>query len=372
MNGSMDTNSTPGRRVMGVGAGIAAIVALAISTQTYFSMLGHGHSFGRILMWQLGCWTFWGLAAPFALRRGAELGVRRRDAVPRVVALGLILLVAHGVVTSELTIWIQPFMPVVTYDRAGTFVRQLPSYLVIDLSVYVVLLVIGGGLAARNRARQLELRESRLEAELARAQLHALRLEIEPHFLFNTLNAIAALIRLRDNARALEMLVDLGDFMRTNLDQPRRQFVPLSAEIEWVHRYVKLQQTRFGDRLDVRYEIDGDCLDHAVPTLLLQPIVENALRHGAARQTQRCRVAIAATAERANLTITITDDGAGVPPDFDINRQAGTGLRNIRSRLEHLYGTAAALDIGAGDRGGTTVRVHLPIARTTPADRATA
>lgn len=362
-------------RIIAAGSGIAAVIALAVSTQTYLSMPAHGHAFHRIFVWQLGVWTFWGLVAPLVLRGGARFAVRRGGVlrnIGRSVALGLALFAVHGASLSQLAVWVQPFTPVVTYDFGRAFASHLPSLFAIDLLVYGLLLVCGAALAANDRSRQLELRESRLEAELARAELHALRLEIEPHFLFNTLNAIAALIRLKDNRRALDMLVELGEFMRTNLDHPQQPFVPLASEIDWVQRYVKLQQTRFGDRLDVRYDIDRDCLDATVPTLLLQPIVENALRHGAARQTERCRVTIGAAFENGGLRITVADDGAGLPRDFDIATGAGTGLRNIRSRLEHIYGAAATLDVRRRDPAGTTVDITLPITSAMPAGRATA
>jgi len=357
-------HAIPTRPVIAIGIGTAAIVALAVSTQTYLSMLGHGHAFHRIFIWQLSSWSYWGFVAPLVLRRGAAAaaaGGRPAWRVScRLVLIGLALMAAHVAIASQLAVWSQPFTPVETYGFAGALVRQAPAYLAIDPLAYGLLLVVGGALAAHRRAQRLELRESRLEAELTRAQLHALRLEIEPHFLFNTLNAIAALIRLKDNRRALDMLVNLSEFMRANLDQSRDQLVPLSTEIEWVRRYVALQQTRFGDRLDVRYEVDAACLDATVPTLVLQPIVENALRHGAARQTERCHIVIGAARDHQRLTLRVDDDGAGLRPDFEIDRHAGTGLRNTRSRLEQLYGGAATFDLRSGD-GRTIVEITLPI-----------
>jgi len=350
--------------VIAIGIGTAAILALAVSTQTYLSMLGHGHAFSRILIWQLSSWSYWGFVAPLVLRRGAAVAAGGRPGWRgslRLVLIGLGLIAAHVAIASQLAVWSQPFTPVSTYGFTEALVTQLPAYLAIDPLAYVLLLVVGGALAAHQRAQRLELRESRLEAELTRAQLHALRLEIEPHFLFNTLNSIAALIRLKDSRRALEMLVKLSEFMRATVDQSRDQLVPLSTEVEWVKRYVSLQQTRFGDRLDVRYEIDADCLDLTVPTLVLQPIVENALRHGAARQTGRCQVVIGAARDHHRLQLRVRDDGAGLQSDFDINRHAGTGLRNTRSRLEQLYGGTAALDLRRGDRGGTIVDITLPL-----------
>jgi sensor histidine kinase YesM len=352
--------------VIAIGAGTAAVLALTVSTQTYLSMRGHGHAFHRILIWQLSSWSFWAFAAPLVLRRGAALASGEQagwEVRLRLAALGIMLLAAHTAMAAQLAVWSQPFTPVVTYTFTGAFSAQSAALIAIDLFAYVLLLVVGGALAAHHRARRLELRESRLEAELTRAQLHALRLEIEPHFLFNTLNSIAALIRLKDSRRALEMLVDLSQFMRANLDQSGDgyvQFVPLATEIEWVRRYVKLQQTRFGDRLEVCYEVDNDAVEIEVPTLLLQPIVENALRHGAARQTESCRVVVGAARQRDRLSLWVQDDGAGLPPDFDLTRHAGTGLRNIRSRIEQLYGRAAALDVRRNAERGTIVTLTLP------------
>jgi two-component sensor histidine kinase len=356
-------HTIPTRWVIAIGIATAAVLGLAVSTQTYLSMLGHGHAFRRILVWQLSSWSFWALVAPLVLRRGAAAASRSRAGWRvslRLAALGIVLMAAHAALVAQLAVWLQPFTPVDTYSFFGALRGQAPALIAIDSLAYVLLLVVGGALAANYRAQRLELRESRLEAELTRAQLHALRLEIEPHFLFNTLNSIAALIRLKDDRRALEMLVDLSQFMRANLDQSSDQLVPLSTEIEWVKRYVKLQQTRFGDRLDVRYEIDDESVDVQVPTLLLQPLVENALRHGAARQTEPCHVVVSAARQRDRVTLRVADDGAGLPADFDLDRHARTGLRNIRSRLEHLYGGGAALDLRRGHSGGTIVSVTVP------------
>ena len=174
-----------------------------------------------------------------------------------------------------------------------------------------ILVATGSAYGARQRARQLDLRESRLEAALARAQLDALRLEIQPHFLFNTLNSVSALIRLKEHDNALRMLIGLSDLLRAAVDQPKDQLVALTAEIDFVRRYVDLQRVRFADRLDVRYEIGEDCAGLAVPTFLLQPLVENALRHGAAPRPGECHVEIGASADSGRLRLWVTDDGVG-------------------------------------------------------------
>ena len=351
--------------IIAVGAGLAALLALSIAAQTYLSMLGHGHSFQRILAWQLTTWAFWACAAPIALRAGARHASRRpgtsRESLG-IVGLGGLLLSLHSVLAALLTLWIQPFVPVETYTLVDAWATQLPARFVSDLLTYGFLVVLGGALWTHRRAQELEVRESRLETELARAELHALRLEIEPHFLFNTLNAITALVRLKDNRRAIDMLVGLGDFMRSNLDRPPDQFVTMAIEVAWVKRYITLQQARYGDRLDVQYHVADDTLDCRVPTLLLQPIVENALRHGLSRQVQRGRLDVSAVRQADRLVITVTDDGVGVPVDFDVDRHTGTGLRNVRPRLASLYGATACFEIHRAAGSGTIVTIHVPLA----------
>src|SRR5262245_35128064 len=157
----------PAGRVVAVGACVAAILALTVSAQTYFSMLGHGHSFRRMLLWQLSAWSFLVVAAPFVLRQGARLAVGRRARfeLPRQFALGGLLTLGHTLVAAQLVLWFQPFVPVVSYTFTGAFMNQLPSLFAIDVVAYALLLVGGSALAAQRRARRLELRDSRLQAE---------------------------------------------------------------------------------------------------------------------------------------------------------------------------------------------------------------
>jgi sensor histidine kinase YesM len=230
----------------------------------------------------------------------------------------------------------------------------------VDPLAYGLLLVSGRVLAAHERARRLELRESQLESQLTRAQLDALRLEIQPHFLFNTLNSIAALIRVHDHAGALSMLLGLSDLMRATLNEPAGHLAPLGHETEVIKQYVELQRIRFGDRLNVTYEVDAACEGIAIPTLLLQPLVENALRHGLAPHARPCHLVIGASQSRDRLRLWVSDDGAGLPAGFDLSRDAGTGLSNTRSRLERLYGQAATITIGPNPGGGAIVELVLP------------
>jgi signal transduction histidine kinase len=369
-----DTESIPVRPILLWGSAAAVVLALAVSGRTYVSMLNHGHSFSRLFVWQLLSSSAWLVAAPWIMQAGARFVPLDRRAWFRgawLVALGVVVVLTHRLVVAVGSAWMQPFAPVQTDTVASAFALDAP-YLVMDAGIYVALLVGGVAVQARAREQRLALRESRLEAELARAQLYALRLEIEPHFLFNTLNAIAALIRLKDHGRALEMLVELSDFMRLSLDRPRDQFVPLATELDWIERYVHLHQTRFGERLAVTYDVAAECLGVSIPACSLQPIVENALRHGAARQAARCRIEIAANVDERRLTVSVADDGAGLPSNFDLERHAGTGLRNVRARLEQLYGDGATLAVVSRQPAGTLVRLTVPVADAPVLIRATA
>jgi hypothetical protein len=353
----------------------AVILGAAISAQTYLSMLGHGHSFAGILTWQVSSWSVWAVVAPFVVREAGRLKAAPTSEPGRLKAptselrartwgwlglIGIVLVALHVAVAAQMALWFQPYVPVVAASYGDAVVRQL-SVLPVDVLVYAMLVFVGWALAVSRSARRLEVRESRLEAELARAQLEALRLEIQPHFLFNTLNAISALIRSRSNDRALEMLVGLSELMRGTLERSSEQLCPLDAELDFTRRYVDLQLARFGDRLRVDYLVDADARRLAVPTFVLQPLVENAIRHGMGRQARPCRIEVGAAIEPGQLRLWVRDDGVGLKPGFDIGRDARTGIGNTRSRLERLYGAAARLDLSAGPTGGTVARIVLPV-----------
>jgi len=350
-------------RVLLIGAVCAVFVALSVSAQSYLSMLGHGHSFWRILWWQLSTAGLWALFAPVLVRVGARLHDManvQRHTWALVAATGLLTIAAHIAITAQLSIWLSPFQPVVVGDFAFAVRSQFESQFATDVLVFAMLLVVGRTAAVSDRARRSALRESRLEAELARAHLEALRLEIQPHFLFNTLNSIAALIRLQANEKALDMLLGLGALMRATIDRPPDHLTTLATEVDFVRQYLDLQGARFGDRLDVTFTIDPATLQVMVPSFLLQPIVENALRHGVARKPGRCHLEVSAALEGTSLHVQVTDDGAGLVPGFSLEQNAGTGLRNIGVRLQQLFGSGTRLTVDSRQGGGTVVNITMP------------
>lgn len=354
-------------RLLGVGLLAALVVGTAISAQTYLSMLRHGHAFTGILAWQLSSWGVWALAMPLVVREALPLaaaGVTRRTAL-RLTVVGVCCIAVHLALTAQLALWFQPYVPERVTGYGDAVARQV-SILPVDVLVFALLVFVGWTLGVSQAARRLELRESRLEAELAKAKMEALRLEIQPHFLFNTLNGIAALIRLRSHERALEMLVGLSELMRGTLERSE-QVCALDSEIDFTRRYIDLQVARFGERLLVDYQVEAAARGIAVPTFVLQPLVENAIRHGLARRTVAGHLQVGARVDQGTLELWVRDDGVGPKPGFDLVRDAGTGLANTRSRLERLYGPLATLTL-TREGDDTVTRVRLPASSHTAAE----
>jgi two-component sensor histidine kinase len=218
----------------------------------------------------------------------------------------------------------------------------------------------GDRLRERERAAaRLRVDGARLETELAQARLQALRMQMQPHFLFNTLNALSELIHV-DASRASAMTAQLSGLLRLTLAADAQE-VRLGDELALLERYLALQRTRFADRLEVWMEIEEGAETLPVPGMVLQPLVENALQHGAARLGGVQRVRISARREGGALVMEVRDNGPGPRPDAREMRR-GVALENIRARLQHLYGDAARLDLTAAEPGpGAVARVRVPV-----------
>jgi two-component system LytT family sensor kinase len=210
---------------------------------------------------------------------------------------------------------------------------------------------------AQRLARAHAQASSALSLQLAGAQLDALRAQLRPHFLFNAMNTVSMLIRRDDRSEAVEAMAALGGLLRHVLDDARRD-VPLHVEIDFIRQYLQLEQLRFGDRLSVRFDVAPPAYNVLVPSLILQPLVENAVRHGVGRRSAPGRIRVVARIDGLTLTLEVTDDGPGLE-----GREAnpdGVGLRNTRARLATLFGDSGALDI-RGSRDGTVARLRLPV-----------
>jgi two-component system LytT family sensor kinase len=331
--------------------GFAAAV-LFFGSQTVLLNLSAGVHFKwwRVFLPAVFAWSTWAALAPivFFVARRFPFRRRRRDALVHVLTAAVLTTVHLAVV------WV----------LLGTFgfpARRLPLYsfalyqVHADLVTYVVLV---GAWHARDwyaRYRDRELRSAQLESRLAQARLEGLRMQLQPHFLFNTLHSISALMH-RDVEAADRMLTRLSDLLRLTLESAATPEVPLSQELDFLDAYLEIQQTRFEDRLTIVRDIDPEALDALVPNLLLQPLVENAIRHGVATRAAGGRVEISARRDDGRITLSVRDDGPGLAP----GAPQGVGLSNTRARLEHLYGDAQSLALADDPAGGVRVTVVAP------------
>jgi hypothetical protein len=308
-------------------------------------------SFGRQLMEQVPPWWVWAAATPFILRlaqRHAAAGGWGR-LLPRHIALASLTIATHGAVY------------LVCFRLAGPAAVSSLGFRSL-LPLFMVKVIVLGGLAyAGTLAFALQLVERRrraeLEASMARAQLDALRAQVQPHFLFNALNSVAMLVRRRDVDGAVRVLSLLGDLLRASLRVGRAPEVHLTEELDFVRAYLSVEEVRFADRLSVRFEIEPAAGSASVPTFLLQPLVENALRHGLAPRPEGGSLEVRAFRSGALLCLEVIDDGVGLETD---GTAGGVGLSNLKARLEHSHPRAHRLLLEPGPRGGVRARVELP------------
>ena len=352
---------------------IAALWVAAIGYVILLSALLARGDTGRIvfrgpLVEQVVLLLLWAMATPAivwsANRLPIERAHRKRIGVHFMIAIAFIAIINF---TAPTIAWIllgraTPFAAVVRRGLSG-----LISVGHLALIVYAFILGAGHYLRTLDVRRQEQLRAERLRADLASAQLRALTLQLQPHFLFNALNAVGALILTERHRDAFDMVGRLGDLLRALLAIERREEVSLREELELADAYVGIEQARLGDRLRVTWAVAPDIGSAQVPPMLLQPLVENAIRHGVARKPDGGCLTIAAFRRDVTLVLEVCDDGPGALTSATARDTAhvapaaatGLGLENTRQRLMHLYGDATRLDL-ARDAGWTHVRVEIP------------
>jgi signal transduction histidine kinase len=241
--------------------------------------------------------------------------------------------------------------------------RLVPSaaWMLLGGMVVVVPVIHGTEVAVRiyRQLKERERQEEQLRALATQAELAALKAQINPHFLFNTLNTIAQLIHT-DSARAEETVERLAEMFRYVLAGSERELVPLEEELTFLEGYLEIERARFGERLRVTQEVAPDALDVLVPSLILQPLVENAVRHGRGNDGSiDLALRVGLTADE--VIITVADHGPGMPPSFKLGEAPGHGLRNVDERLRKAYGAAYGLEIAADQPQGTVATIRIPM-----------
>jgi two-component system LytT family sensor kinase len=356
------------RLVAGVGAAyslFAALVSYGFTRLTGRSLWTLAPdataNFGYILAMNLVLWGSWGLFVPivFALGRRFTFDRRgwRRALLVHLPAAGAIT-VAHIVVVATGRQLLQRGwgVDVEWLSAVGdAFFRTLDF----ELPVYWAILGLQHALDYYREVRAREVAAATLETRLVEAQLQALQCQLHPHFLFNTLHAISALVH-RQPDKADEMIERLSDLLRITLDKVSVQEVTVAEEIEYLRAYLDIEQVHFGDRLEIVYRIDAHALDALVPNLILQPLAENAIRHGLAPVVGKGRLSIEAMVEDQTLVLRVADDGLGLGPD-GIAERVGVGLSNTQARLERLHARRATLECAPGRGRGCVVTVRMPL-----------
>jgi len=279
---------------------------------------------------------------------------------------GVLVVTADGRATSFPRMNVGPGVAGVTAFRAFPAPSRWTHFLhaavmktQFTVPIYLCIVCVCWVLNHIQETGERERRTLELEARLTQANLHALRMQLQPHFLFNTLTAISSLIH-ENPKMADEMVGSLGQFLRTTLDMSSESEVPLREELEFVDRYLQMQQTRFGDRLRIHREIDSQIMDAMVPPLILQPLVENAIRYGIESREAGGTVTILARREADALRLEISDDGAGFSGAQLFGIRNGIGLSNTKTRLQELYGDRHQFKLIANDPAGARVVIQIP------------
>jgi two-component system LytT family sensor kinase len=340
-------------------------IGLFDATQTVVVMRSEGmhHAWVQLFVTLLLSWLPWALATPLVLslgRRHPPMQLRRFSGWgTHLVTCGVI-----GLVSAAWTAFLEELLnPWATVPAPEPFARlwlhKFNNGLLSYLILYGTILLVSHMLDSRARLALQETESARLNEQLLKAQLSALRRQIEPHFLFNTLNAIAGLVREKRNDAAVSMIAELSDFLRRVLEDSHRQEVPLGEEVEFLQKYLDIQKVRFAERLQLSVDVPSELFSAQVPTLILQPMVENAVKHGIAKRAQGGAIRVTAFRSNGMLTLRVYNDGPHLPEDWE-KTHTGIGVSNVRTRLQSLYGDAFELSMRNQDSGGVEASVSVP------------
>jgi two-component system LytT family sensor kinase len=321
---------------------------------------GRPLDFGRALIVWLVCAFLWFVATPlilwFARRFPLERDRWLRSALVHLVAGAVLSFVLLGLyVLIMFQLGLEPGQQTLLRVFRGQLVASFHS----EVLTYWMVIGLTHGVDYYRKYRERELRASQLETRLAQAQLDALKMQLHPHFLFNTLNSISVLMT-EDVTAARRMLTRLSDLLRASLENVGAQEVSLREELEFLKNYLEIEQTRFHDRLTVRMEIEPGALDARVPNLILQPLVENAIRHGIASRAQPGLIEIHAARENGIVQLKVRDNGPGLGSASPETLIKGIGLSNTQARLKQLYGSAHNFEIRDVSGGGLEVAISIP------------
>jgi signal transduction histidine kinase len=337
-----------------------------IDIDLVFAMRAQGSHYDwlRLSVTLVLSWLPWALATPFVLTLGRRYPPDRLTTL-RAICAHLGTVAAIGITFAAWSAFLEVVLnPLKQPQPSGLFTdlwhSRLYFRLLISLIVYAFILTIIYVTESRQRIARQQTEAARLNEQLSKAELGALRRQMEPHFMFNTLNAISGLIRDNRNDAAISMIVGLSEFLRRAAEDSNRPHVALGEEVEYLQRYLDIQKVRFAERLQVSVDVPAELLPVQVPNLVLQPLVENAIKHGVAKRAEGGAIRVAASRANERLSLSVYNDGPALRTDWATSR-VGIGLSNLRTRLQILYGTRFELSLRNVSTGGVEVLVSLPI-----------
>jgi two-component system LytT family sensor kinase len=322
---------------------------------------GSPTSWAKVLTAWAACAYLWAALTPFVLwlARRFPFG-RERWARPLLihVGAGILISIAHlGVYLLALQLLLGDAER--TFASFGNWWQMVVAELHFNFLLYSAIVGLSHALNHYRQKRERELAAAQFEAELAQAQLDALRLQLQPHFLFNTLNTISVLM-LKDVNRARQTLGHLSELLRALLKHSETHEVTLKQELEFLENYLEIERARFPDRLKVGIYADPITLGARVPSLILQPLVENAIKHGIAPRAEAGRIEIRAERLNGSIRLQVRDDGAGITQQAADGAACRVGLSNTKARLERMYGSGCRLELSDAPGGGTLVNILIP------------
>jgi len=351
----------PWRR-WGIILTVTALLALFFATKDSLGQraMGMQIKWGKNLWWKAMEWYSWAFFSPFIFRLCRRFDSRgsRWRMIAGQLAGAVIFSLLHGCVVTT-GAWIEAQVLHTGLSLGRLFEIVLSSYFHEDVLTYAAIVSVWYALDYYQQFRERERQAAELEKHLAKARLQALKMQLQPHFLFNTLNGIAAL-NYDDPRAANRMLARLSELLRITLEADDAPEVSLRQELDFNRRYLELEQIRLGDRLTVTLEIAPETLDAGVPNLLLQPLVENAIRHGIAPYSARGEISIHAHRNNGTLHLRVADNGPGPTGDKGAASGTGVGLKNTSARLRQLYGDAQRLELKTAEQGGWIVEITIP------------
>ena len=338
--------------------------SLCDAGQTVLTMHAEGGRPGGFLPFAIEfvSWLPWALATPLIIRV-ARWRPFVRGAILKAAPVHLATFAAVSAVAEAWSAMLRVVYNPWRHHRPPIFLDSWLTALVYQIVtfaiVYALILTITYVIDFREGLARQMTETARLNEELSRAQLAALRRQMDPHFMFNTLNSIAGLVRDQRNDAGVRMIVGLSEFLRRSAEDSHRTQVTLAEEVEYLQRYIDIQQVRFGDRLRVSLDIPAALLDAQVPGLLLQPLVENAIKHGISKRVSGGEIRVTGASGDGSLCLRVYNDGPWTGKDIE-PVPAGVGLDNLRTRLHILHGDQAGLSLRPVDAGGVEVVVTLP------------